>query len=549
MMFDSGTRMPAPIFAVLIMIGACSEPLPIEITLVNPCNQVGLDQVDYLQFIPRGTNVDSLGLSSAQPVAAGVSAKVPLPLVSDFSLIVTGHADAHDGPITGLASSTVYDLSAPSESVQITVPFGMLNQFYRTTNLAEPIKCTDMNVARTGASATLMSALGKVLILGGETLRDGHLEYSRAIEMFDPSTGLFEIIGELRTGAQRAFHTATLLADGRVLVTGGESIADNSKDALASALLISINENGYAETEVLRMPEARTGHHAIRLADNRVILIGGRVLVASGPQDETRHSYHAQLAVFDPLKVNSNGSKGDFMTFGVGGIQGEQTLANARFGHSAMLLSSGRDILVAGGYNAQGVVRPFEIVSLIDDQLAVTTASVAGAASAVGPIFHASAVTATGQIIMSGGYDSVAEAAPQGVVPTNAGRNVEIWDYIPARNQLQRLCNDSMQRGRGFHTVSVTSDQAIFVGGRLHDGTPTEQAEVVTLKNVAQNASATCFAAPGRIETMDTPRSQHTVVNLQTGDFLFVGGKKQEAGDQFGTSLPSAEIFVPFREP
>ena len=74
-----------------LVCSSCTDTLSIETRLVNPCNQAGLDQVDFLKFEPRGTGVDSQGLSSIQPVTAGASSEVPLPLVEDFSLVVTGH--------------------------------------------------------------------------------------------------------------------------------------------------------------------------------------------------------------------------------------------------------------------------------------------------------------------------------------------------------------------------------------------------------------------------------------------------------------------------
>ena len=60
-----------------------------------------------------------------------------------------------------------------------------------------------MRVARTGASATCCGK--KVLIVGGETIGNGLIEYRRSIEFYDPATGQFEIIGELRAGFKERF--------------------------------------------------------------------------------------------------------------------------------------------------------------------------------------------------------------------------------------------------------------------------------------------------------------------------------------------------------
>ena len=526
----------------LCSLFACSEAPQIETTLINPCNQVGLDQVDFLRFEPRGTGIDSQGLSSIQTTDAKQSQGLVLPLVEDFSLLVTGHVGSHENPIAGIGWSIPNDTTTAREILSVKIPFALVDQFYRTTDLANPINCTEMRVARTGASATYLPANKKVLIVGGETIGDGLIEYRRSIEFYDPATGQFEIIGELRAGAQRAFHTATLLDDQRVLITGGEAITNASKEALASALVISITPEGRAVSEVIRMPEPRTGHQAVKLADGRVVLIGGRVLVASGPPDETRHTYISKLAVFDPT---SNG----FLSFGSEGLLGPEETSNARFGHSATLLASGRDILIAGGYNKNGVVREFEMLSFAENQVAVSAPNNGQTQAAVGPIFHSATLMPSGQVMFAGGYDSVAEAAPQGPRPINSSRKVEIWEYNATQNSVLKLCSDDMQEERGFHTASVVGSQAYFIGGRLSDGIPTNHTEVVGLKDLTGGATSSCFSGPSRIVTMSSPRAQHTVVDLPTGEIMIVGGKQHELGDDFGTSLATVDILSPFRQP
>jgi len=73
---------------------------------------------------------------------------------------------------------------------------------------------------------------------------------------------------------QRDGHAATLLADGRILVTGGRS---SSGEALASAEIWDPADGAFHETKPLRRPAAN--HTAVLLPDGRVLI----VLDGSGP--------------------------------------------------------------------------------------------------------------------------------------------------------------------------------------------------------------------------------------------------------------------------
>src|SRR6266446_4497897 len=70
-------------------------------------------------------------------------------------------------------------------------------------------------VPRTGHAATVL-ANGRVLITGG---RDSAGTFVATAEIFDPATQTSIAIGVLNTA--RVNQTATLLADGRVLIAGG----------------------------------------------------------------------------------------------------------------------------------------------------------------------------------------------------------------------------------------------------------------------------------------------------------------------------------------
>ena len=69
-----------------------------------------------------------------------------------------------------------------------------------------------------GHSATLL-ANGKVLVVGGITGPYPYYTGSKSAELYDPATGEWSATGSL--SAPRADHIAVRLADGKVLVAGG----------------------------------------------------------------------------------------------------------------------------------------------------------------------------------------------------------------------------------------------------------------------------------------------------------------------------------------
>ena len=179
-----------------------------------------------------------------------------------------------------------------------------------------------MSVERRGHTATRL-ADGRVLIAGGA---DTMATLNHA-EIFDPAAGTFSTTGNLNSG--RADHSATLLADGRVLIVGGRNEA---------GLLITTDIFDPATGVFTAGPElrvARASHSATLFAD-------GRVFIAGGDGDGTAEIYDSTANSFS----DAGGS-----------------LGTARSMHSAALMLDGR-IVIAGGRdragNALGTVEIFD---------------------------------------------------------------------------------------------------------------------------------------------------------------------------------------------
>lgn len=122
----------------------------------------------------------------------------------------------------------------------------------------------NMSTPRAFHTATLLSN-GKVLIVG--VTKDGGNTVLNSAEIFDPLTNSFGLVGNLTTS--RFFHTATLLNDGRVLIAGGNNIS------LKSTEIFDPSTNIFSSGS--DMTVARSHHAAARLNDGRVLLVNGLI--------------------------------------------------------------------------------------------------------------------------------------------------------------------------------------------------------------------------------------------------------------------------------
>src|SRR6185295_10016804 len=125
-----------------------------------------------------------------------------------------------------------------------------------------PVESTTMLVERRGHTATRL-ADGRVLIAGGEN-GSGTLNET---EIYDPAAGTFSAAANM--GTARADHSATLLADGRVLIAGGH----NGGASLTSTEIFDPSNGAF--TNGPSMSVARAGHSATLFGNGRVLVAGG----------------------------------------------------------------------------------------------------------------------------------------------------------------------------------------------------------------------------------------------------------------------------------
>jgi hypothetical protein len=155
---------------------------------------------------------------------------------------------------------------------------------------------------------------GRVLLTGGFSGSVLGGRVTAGAELFDPATGLFTPAPPM--SAPRYRHAAALLPDGRVLVTGGWS----GRATLVFTELYDPATGLWTAAEPMRT--RRSGHTMTLLPDSTLLVVGGR--------------FAAEAERFDPATRR-------FLSAG--------PLTELRQGHTATLLPDG-EVLVAGGYVA-----------------------------------------------------------------------------------------------------------------------------------------------------------------------------------------------------
>lgn len=358
--------------------------------------------------------------------------------------------------ITGLTENATYHFRAVASNA-LGASFGIDRSFAATgTNMITP---------RVQHTATLLPN-GKVLVTGG---RDQDNRPVAAAELFDPATGRWSPTTSMI--AARFNHTASVLPNGRVLVAGGES----SAELLSGAELYDPVSGTWAPTGPLRTN--RSAHTATLLANGKVLVAGGQLF----------SSLAATTELYDP-------ASGTWTPTG--------PLATPRYLHTATLLRDGT-VLVAGGVSTNGTRATAEVYE-------PTTGSWTSTGSmTTNRHAHTATLLRDGAVLVTGGLS---------VSPSSFHRSAEL--YSPSTGTWTNttpMLNDRYQ-----HTATLLLDGRVFACGLGGGGPSIYDPNLETWTEVL---------GPG-------PGAAATATLLPSGNVLVTGGFF------IGRAVADAEVFV-----
>ncbi|HSQ32340.1 MAG TPA: kelch repeat-containing protein [Gemmatimonadaceae bacterium] len=363
-----------------------------------------------------------------------------------------------------------------------------------------------MTRARVGHTATLL-ANGKVLIAGGG---------AATAELYDPATGTFALTGSM--SVSRSLHSATLLPDGRVLVAGGYSGDPFSGSGAAKLETAEVYDPATGSfTRTADMLEAQSGQTGTLLANGKILLTGGfGSCCDSLPKPE----------LYDPA-TGTFAATGAYVPYsGLPDYAQTVGLANS----TATLLRDGR-VLVAAEPAAQ----------LYDP--ATGTFTLTGQMRSGGSVIppYITGRTATllenGRVFFAGGENE------------DIGRfeSTELFDATSGTFAF----GPGMAVVRDGHTATLLSDgKVLVVGGESTIGCDSPSTcEIVSTASAElyDPGSGTLASAGSMSERRELHRA--TLLNdgrvLVTGGLTFIGGPIHFGGGVSVTPLATAELYAP----
>ncbi len=366
------------------------------------------------------------------------------------------------------------------------------------------VPTADALLGRTLAAATVL-ADGRVLVSGGfGRLPNGNIVVSPAAQIYDPSTGTWSATGNMHLG--RYAHTSTLLRDGRVLVAGGNKNSVDLGNTFGSLVTefaeVYDTVTGQFSNTNNTMNEQRSYHTATLLGDGRVLITGGDL---GGNTAE----------LFDPVNLTFRRTHTDMSGF--------------RTHHTATLLQDGRVLLAGGGqFGCNNFERPYfstEIYNPLTEQFSDSASMVVRRSD------HQAALLPDGRVLITGGvtFNACRVTDPQD--------SAEIVD--PAAGSSTLLASHMCSPRSSFQMVPLPDGHVLATGGYVQPGSRVATA----CSDLFDPVSRTFTPTP----PMSVARAGHVMVVLPDARVLTaLGSPNIDAGN---LGVTSSDLFEQVGQP
>ncbi|GAA4235099.1 hypothetical protein GCM10022254_41600 [Actinomadura meridiana] len=292
---------------------------------------------------------------------------------------------------------------------------------------------------------------GRVLAVGGVPNTDrAPFTFLRTAEIYHPGERTWTPAAELRT--PRALHSATLLTNGKVLVTGGTGYQrPGVPRPFRSVELYDPDADTW--TTVASMTDPRLSHAAIRLPDARVLVAGGETAI-----DRYKGIGQSFCELYDPVADTWTPTG---------------SMHVPRRNHQAVLLPDG-SVFVAGG-NGPGIITERRIAPYSQWRTErydpATGFWSRGRNMPTGRTFHRMVTLPTGKVLVVGGTDSATY--------DTGYANAAIYDPL----SQTWTPTPSMTTGRFYCSATTLSDgRVLAAGGTVRAGAanPTPGQDLLT---------------------------------------------------------------------
>lgn len=285
-------------------------------------------------------------------------------------VLLTGGAGLGSGPMDGgLTDCNIDGPVQPLGVAQDTADiYDVATRTFRATR-------GSMHVARAYHSATRLSS-GQVLVVGGVAHNDPDLPNDpalRSVELFDPVSETFTEIGSLATG--RVLQSATPLPSGDVLIAGGIDAFGygNATTELSSAEIFDRSTQTFRPIPNLVI--ARGYHTSTALPNGNVLLTGGSIVSPSAEIfDVSTETFRLTAGLMHSIRIDAR----------------------------ALMVPSGKVVIVGGdGANTLDAGPPFADAEIFD--VSTETFETIACPGCTGRVDHVMALLPNGAVGLFGG--------------------------------------------------------------------------------------------------------------------------------------------------